>query len=58
LVLSQGQIDVAGVRGSSNTFQLAVTGGTGRFQNARGQADVTLLPGPGNKAMITLHLLP
>jgi hypothetical protein len=58
LVLRQGQIDAAGVQGSSNTFQLAVTGGTGRFQNARGQAEVKLLPGPGNKALITLHLLP
>ena len=58
LVLSQGQVDVAGVQGSGNTFQLGVTGGTGRFQNARGQADVKLLPGPGNKALITLHLLP
>ena len=47
-----------GSRGASNTFQLAVTGGTGRFQNARGQADVKLLPGPGHKALITLHLLP
>jgi hypothetical protein len=58
LVLGQGQVDAAGVQGSSNTFQLAVTGGTGRYQNARGQADVKLLPGPGNKALITLHLLP
>jgi len=58
LVLRQDQIDTAGVQGSGNTFQLAVTGGTGRFQNARGQADVKLLPGPGNKALITLHLLP
>jgi hypothetical protein len=58
LVLRQGEIDAAGVQGPGNTFQLAVTGGTGRFQNARGQADVKLLPGPGNKALITLHLLP
>jgi hypothetical protein len=58
LVLKQGEIDAAGVQGPSNTFQLAVTGGTGTFRNARGQADVTLLPGPGNKALITLHLLP
>jgi hypothetical protein len=56
LVLKQGEIDAAGVQGPGNTFQLAVTGGTGRFQNARGQADVKLLPGPGNKALITLHL--
>jgi hypothetical protein len=58
LVLSQGEIDAAGVQGPGSTFQLAVTGGTGRFQNARGQADVQLLPWPGNKALITLHLLP
>jgi hypothetical protein len=57
LVLKQGEVDAAGVQASS-TFQLAVTGGTGRFQNARGQADVKLLPGPSNKALITLHLLP
>jgi hypothetical protein len=58
LVLRQGQIDTAGIEGPGSTFQLGVTGGTGRFQNARGQADVKLLPGPGNKALITLHLLP
>jgi hypothetical protein len=58
LVLKQGEIDAAGVQGPSNAFRLAVTGGTGRFRNARGQADVKLLPGPGNKALITLHLLP
>jgi hypothetical protein len=58
LVLRQGGIDAAGIQGTSNTFKLAVTGGTARFQNARGQADVKLLPGPGNKALITLHLLP
>jgi hypothetical protein len=58
LVLKQGQIDVAGIQQSSNTFQLAVTGGTGRYHNARGQATVKLLPGPGNKALITLSLLP
>jgi hypothetical protein len=57
LLLSQGEIDAAGVQ-ASNPFQLAITGGTGRFQNARGQADVRLLSGPGNKALITLHLLP
>jgi hypothetical protein len=57
LVLKQGQIDVAGIQ-ASNPFQLAVTGGTGRFQNARGEATVKLLPGPGNQASITLSLLP
>jgi hypothetical protein len=57
LVLKQGQVDAAGIQ-ASNPFQLAVTGGTGRFQNARGQATVHLLPGRGNRAQITLTLLP
>ena len=57
LVLKNGQIDAAGVE-ASNPFQLAVTGGTGQYQNARGQATVKLLPGPGNKALITVSLLP
>jgi hypothetical protein len=57
LVLRQGQVDAAGIQ-ASNPFLLAVTGGTGRFQNARGQATVRLLPGKGNKAMVTLSLLP
>jgi hypothetical protein len=57
LVLKQGEIDAAGVQ-ASNPFQLAVTGGTGRFQNARGEATVKLLPGPGNRASITVSLLP
>lgn len=57
LVLKYGQIDAAGIQ-ASNPFQLAVTGGTGRFQNAAGQATVRLLPGPGNKALITVSLLP
>jgi hypothetical protein len=55
--LKDGQIDAAGIR-AANPFQLAVTGGTGRFQNARGQAIVKLLPGPGYKAPITVSLLP
>ena len=57
LVLKQGQVDAAGIQ-ASNPFRLAVTGGTGRFQNARGQATVQLLPGKGNKAKVTLSLLP
>jgi hypothetical protein len=57
LVLTGGQVDAAGIQ-ASNPFQLAVTGGTGRFQNARGQATVHLLPGKGNRAQITLMLLP
>ena len=46
-------MDAAGIQ-ASNPFRLAVTGGTGRFQNARGQATVRLLPGKGNKAQVTL----
>ena len=57
LMLRQGQVDAAGIQ-ASNPFRLAVTGGTGRFQNARGQAIVHLLPGKGNRAQITLSLLP
>ena len=57
LVLKGGQVDAAGIQ-ASNPFQLAVTGGTGRFQNARGQATVRLWPGKGNRAQITLSLLP
>ena len=57
LVFKQGQVDAAGIQ-ASNPFRLAVTGGTGRFQNARGQATVHLLPGKGNRSQITLSLLP
>jgi len=49
LVFKQGEVDVAGIQ-ASNPFQLVVTGGTGRFQNARGQATVQTLPGKGNRA--------
>jgi hypothetical protein len=57
LVFKQGEIDVAGIQ-ASNPFRLAVTGGTGRFQNARGQATVQTLPGKGNRTKVTLSLLP
>ena len=57
LVLRQGEIDAAGVQGS-NPFKLAITGGTGLYANARGQATVKLGKGKGNPATITLSLLP
>jgi hypothetical protein len=57
LVFKQGEVDVAGIQ-ASNPFKLAVTGGTGRFQNARGQATVQTLPGKGNPTKVTLSLLP
>jgi len=37
----RGQIEIEGVIGGSSTFPIAVTGGTGDFQNARGQLRVT-----------------
>jgi hypothetical protein len=57
LVFKQGEVDVAGIQ-ASNPFKLAVTGGTGSFQNARGQATVQTLPGKGNRTRVTLSLLP
>jgi hypothetical protein len=56
LVLAHGQIDLAGLATSTpqgpGTFQLAVTGGTGRYQHARGYATVV----PSQNPKVTLHL--
>jgi hypothetical protein len=56
LVLAHGQIDLAGLVTSSpqgpGTFQLAVTGGTGRYQHARGYATVV----PSQNPKVTVHL--
>ena len=57
LVLRQGEIDAAGIQ-ASNPFKLAVTGGTGLYANARGQATIKLGKGKGNPSTITLSLLP
>lgn len=57
LVLRHGQIDLSGIE-ASNPFTLAVTGGTGTFANARGQATIKTGTGKGNPATITIHLLP
>jgi hypothetical protein len=55
-VFTHGQIDLAGLVTSTpkgpGTFQLAVTGGTGSYQDARGYA--TVVPGPAPK--VTIHL--
>ena len=56
-MLRQDEVDVAGIQ-ASNPCKLAVTGGTGRFQNARGQATVQTLPGKGNQTKVTLSPLP
>jgi hypothetical protein len=55
-VLVHGQIDLSGLVTSTasgpGTFQLAVTGGTGNYQDARGYATVV----PGNTPTVTIHL--
>jgi hypothetical protein len=55
-VLAHGQIDLSGLVISTpsgpGTFQLAVTGGTGTYQDARGYATVV----PGNTPTVTVHL--
>ena len=56
LVLPGGQIAVEGIQGSSNSFTLAVTGGTGAYQNARGQVHVSLKP--HNVSNVEADLIP
>jgi hypothetical protein len=55
-VLAHGQVDLSGLVTSTpagpGTFQLAVTGGTGTYQDARGYATVV----PGNTPTVTVHL--
>jgi hypothetical protein len=58
LALAGGEIDLAGLVSSTPqgpvTFQLAVTGGTGRYQDARGYATVV----PSQNPKVTVHLTP
>jgi hypothetical protein len=56
LVLNQGDIELAGVT-TGDPSTLAVTGGTGIYENSSGQATVTTGPGKGNPASVTLTLL-
>jgi len=55
-VFARGQIDLAGLVASTpqgpGTFQLAVVGGTGRYQDARGYATVV----PAQQPQVTIHL--
>ena len=57
-VLAHGQIDLAGLVTSTpsgpGTFQLAVTGGTGNYQDAHGYATVV----PGSTPKVTIDLTP
>jgi hypothetical protein len=55
LVLRHGQLDLSGVE-AGNPFALAVTGGTGRFYGARGEAMIRT-GGKDNRGTITIHLL-
>jgi hypothetical protein len=55
-VLAHGQIDLSGLVTSTpagpGTFRLAVTGGTGSYQDTRGYATVV----PGSAPRVTIHL--
>jgi len=55
-VLAHGQIDLSGLVTSTpsgpGTFRLAVTGGTGNYQDTRGYAVVV----PGSAPKVTIHL--
>ncbi len=55
LLAGKGTLTIAGVLGRTNA-SLAVTGGTGHFQNARGQFIVG--SGSGANTNLTFHLLP
>ena len=60
--LSGGWILGGGVlnykNGPESKFKLAVTGGTGTYENVRGYVIGKVLPGQGNKAFFEFHLLP
>jgi hypothetical protein len=56
LVLRQGQLDLTGIE-ASDPFTLAVTGGTGAFTTARGEATIKSRPGKSNPTTITVQLL-
>jgi hypothetical protein len=56
VVLAHGQIDLAGLvtdtKKGPGTFQLAITGGTGRYQSARGYATIV----PTDSPKVTVHI--
>jgi opacity protein-like surface antigen len=56
LTLRHGQIDLAGIE-AANPFTLAVTGGTGQFAGARGEATMKTENGTGNPGILTVRLL-
>jgi hypothetical protein len=61
LVLKHGSIEFSGINpdsGGTRPFKLAVVGGTGSYDNARGQATVVTGQGKSNPATFTISLLP
>ena len=61
LVLKNGSIELSGINpssGGSTPFTLAVVGGTGSYDNARGQATVKTGSGKANPAAFSISLLP
>jgi hypothetical protein len=56
VVLAHGQIDLAGLvtdgKQGPGTFRLAITGGTDRYQSARGYATIV----PGDSPKVTVHI--
>ncbi len=55
LVLKAGDIELSGIN-ASNPFRLAVTGGTGSYAGARGQATVRTGTGKSNPATFVISL--
>lgn len=56
LTLHQGQIALAGIE-AANPFTLAITGGTGRFAGACGEATIKTETGKDNPGTVTIRLL-
>jgi hypothetical protein len=54
--LSGGKITAQGSAGPTNSFTAGVTGGTGVYQNARGQVRVAFKS--NNTTVLTYHLIP
>jgi len=52
----RGQVTISGISGNAKDFDLAVTGGTGQFQNARGQIHIHQVN--DTDSVDTLHLIP
>jgi hypothetical protein len=59
--LKHGSIEFSGIdpdTGGTRPFKLGVVGGTGSYDNARGQATVRTGTGKTNPAAFTITLLP